>query len=118
MTRVFNKTTELQTRRQLRRNMPQSEIRLWSKLRGKGLNSYKFRRQYSVDKFVLDFYCPQKKLAIEIDGDSHFTGSAQEYDRQRQMLVESYGIRFLRVTNVEVREDIDGVVLKILELLS
>lgn len=113
MTRVFNKATETHKRRALRGNMPDTEILLWSKLRGKGLNGHKFRRQYSVDKFVLDFYCPQQKLAIEIDGDSHYTVGAEEYDRDRQELIESYGISFLRFTNAEVTENIEGVVLRI-----
>jgi very-short-patch-repair endonuclease len=117
MTEVFNKTTELYKRRLLRRNMPQTEIQLWSKLRGMGLNGYKFRRQYSVRNYVLDFYCPKQKLAIEIDGDSHFRDCAEEYDRERQAVTESYGIRFLRFTNTEVNENIEGVVMRIMEHL-
>jgi len=115
MTEVFNKTTELYKRRLLRRNMPQAETLLWSKLRGTGMKGHKFRRQYSVKNYVLDFYCPKQKLAIEIDGDSHFTDGAEEYDRERQAVIESYGIRFLRFTNAEVRENIEGVVMRIME---
>jgi very-short-patch-repair endonuclease len=117
MTEVFNKTTELYKRRLLRRNMPQTEILLWSKLRGTGLKGHKFRRQYSVKNYVLDFYCPKQKLAIEIDGDSHFADGAEEYDRERQTVIESYGIRFLRFTNAEVNENIEGVVMRIMEHL-
>jgi len=117
MTEVFNKTTELYKRRLLRRNMPQTEIQLWSKLRGTGLKGHKFRRQYSVKNYVLDFYCPKQKLAIEIDGDSHFTDGAEEYDRERQTVIESYGITFLRFTNAEVSENIEGVVMRIMEHL-
>lgn len=98
--------------------MPEPELLLWSKLRGKGVAGHKFRRQYSVSNFVLDFYCPQQKLAIEIDGATHFTEGAEEYDRERQQVIESYGIRFLRFTNAEVMENIDGVVLKISDCLS
>ncbi len=81
------------------------------------MNGHKFRRQYSVDKFVLDFYCPQQKLAIEIDGDSHFTKKAAEHDRERQMIIESYSIRFLRFTNAEVNKNMEGVILRIMEYL-
>ena len=56
----------------LRNNMPKAELILWSTLKSKGLDEYKFRRQYSVAQFVVDFYCPRLKLAIEVDGDSHF----------------------------------------------
>ncbi|MBI5634214.1 MAG: endonuclease domain-containing protein [Nitrospirae bacterium] len=117
MTKVFNRVSETDKRRALRNNMPDAEILLWSKLRGKGLNGHKFRRQYSVDRFVMDFYCPQLKLAIEIDGDSHFTVGAEEYDRERQEIIESYSISFLRFTNAEVRGNIEGVVLRIKEYL-
>jgi len=65
----------------------------------------------------MDFYCPQLKLAIEIDGESHFTVGSEEYDRERQEVIESYGISFLRFTNTEVRENIEGVVLRIKEYL-
>jgi very-short-patch-repair endonuclease len=71
MTKVYNRIDEKIKRRMLRGNMPQAEIILWSKLKNKGFKGYKFRRQYSVGKFVIDFYCPRLKLAIEVDGKSH-----------------------------------------------
>lgn len=52
--------------------MLKAEVILWSRLKGKRLDGYKFRRQFSVAQFVVDFYCPRLKLAIEVDGDSHF----------------------------------------------
>jgi very-short-patch-repair endonuclease len=118
MTQVFNKAEEKTKRRMLRKNMPQAEVILWTKLKDKGLKSYKFRRQYSVDKFVIDFYCPKLKLAIEVDGDSHFLEDADIRDRERQSIIESYGITFLRFTNREIRENIDGVLGKILEHIA
>ena len=117
MTEVFNRITELHKRRLLRGNMPQAEILLWSKLRGRGLKGYKFRRQYSVENYVLDFYCPRQKLAVEINGDSHFVDGAEAYDRERQKIIESYGIKVLRFTNSEVSGNIDGVVMGIMEHL-
>ncbi len=95
--------------------MPPAEVLLWLKLKGKGLEGYKFRRQYSVDKYAIDFYCPMLKLAIEIDGDSHFVEDADVRDKQRQTIIESYGISFLRFTNREIYENIDGVLSKIAE---
>ena len=70
---------------------------------------YKFRRQYGVDQYVLDFYCPRLKLAIEVDGESHFMPGAEEQDKARQEYIEAYGIRFLRFMNPDVCENIDGV---------
>ena len=90
--------------------MPPAEIILWSKIKGKQINEYKFRRQYSIDKFVVDFYCPKLNLAIEVDGDSHSLGKEkEEYDIERQSFIESKGIRFLRFTNNEIYKNLDRV---------
>lgn len=93
--------------------MPTPEVILWNKIRNKQLG-FKFRRQYSVEKFILDFYCPEKKLAIEIDGDNHFRSKTQEKDIWRQKIIEQYKISFLRFTNKEIMENIEGV----LEIIS
>jgi len=98
--------------------MPLSEVILWSRLKDKGLGGYKFRRQFSIGKFVIDFYCPKLKLAIEIDGDSHFVKGADERDRERQTLIETFGITFLRFTNREIHENIEGVLNKIMEYMQ
>ena len=95
--------------------MPPAEVLLWNKLRNKGLGGLKFRRQYSAQKFVIDFYCPEFKLAVEIDGESHFDEAAEVRDEQRQAIIESFGITFLRFTNRDVYENPDGVLYKILE---
>jgi very-short-patch-repair endonuclease len=89
--------------------MPKAEVILWSKLKTKGLNGYKFRRQYSVGKFVIDFYCPRLKLAIEVDGDSHFSERSETFDKERQDFIESFKISFLRFTNKDVYENLDEV---------
>ena len=68
-----------------------------------------------VHKFVIDFYCPKLKLAIEVDGDSHFIGGADMSDKERQTIIESFGIIFLRFTNREIYENINGVMSKIME---
>ena len=102
MTRVFNRRSEKEKRHRLRKNMTEAEILVWSKLCAKQMQGYKFRRQYSVGVHVVDFYCPSLKLAIEIDGDTHFQAGAGEYDRTRQEFIERLGIRFLRFTNAEV----------------
>ncbi|GBE00167.1 hypothetical protein BMS3Abin07_02214 [bacterium BMS3Abin07] len=115
MTKVFNRTEEKGKRKKLRRNMPQAEVLLWSRLKNKRLKDYRFRRQYSVGKYVIDFYCPKLKLAIEIDGESHFTEKAEIRDKLRQYIIESYGIEFMRFTNREIYENIDGVLLAIME---
>ena len=79
------------------------------------MHGERFLRQYSVDQYVLDFYCPKLKLAIEIDGDSHFMQGAQEQDKARQQHIEAFGIHFLRFTNEDVYKNIDGVCQRIFD---
>ena len=88
--------------------MPKAEVILWSKLQKRQVLGFKFRRQYSVGPYVLDFYCPIAKLAIEVDGNSHFQKDAPEYDRNRQASIEQLGIRFLRFTNLEIHKSLEG----------
>ena len=109
MTIHFNITPLKKRRRYLRNHLPKAEVLLWMQLSNRQMLGYKFRRQYSVDKFVIDFYCPELRLAIEVDGDSHFTPRAMVYDRGRQNHIESFGIRFLRVMNEDVYSDMDAV---------
>ena len=113
MTRIYNKTEEKIKRKVLRSSMPRDEVILWSKLKGKKLGGYKFRHQYSVGKFVIDFYCPELRLAVEVDGDSHYVEGAEISDRERQAIIEFFGITFLRFTNWEIYENLDGVLVKI-----
>ena len=100
--RIYNRTENLDTRRNLRRNAPPAEVILWQKLRGGQITSAKFRRQYSVGRFVLDFYCAEVKLGIELDGASHEDEAAQSYDSARQAAIEALGITVLRFTNEQV----------------
>lgn len=89
--------------------MPAPEVILWQKLRAEQLYGLKFRRQYGIGKYIVDFYCPKKKLAIEIDGDSHYEQEAIKYDKERQDFIESRNIRVIRFTNKEIMENIEGV---------
>ncbi len=80
MTEVFNRhNLKSQSRQSLRKALRAAELILWSKLKNRQVSSRKFRRQFSIGPYVVDFYCPALKLAIEIDGDSHF----QPGDRRR-----------------------------------
>lgn len=98
--------------------MPLAEIILWGRLKGKQLEGYKFRRQYSIEHFVVDFYCPALRLAIELDGDSHYSEDAQLYDKERQERIKSYDIQVLSFTNREIYENLEGVLLKIKERIG
>lgn len=82
------------------------------------MEGLKFIRQYGVGSYVIDFYCPKLKLAIEIDGDSHFQERAEEYDKKRQKFIEQFGIKFLRVTNTDIYENLDGVTEEIIDIAN
>ena len=91
-------------RRELRSNMTVAERALWQMIRNKQLG-VKFRRQDSYDHYVVDFYCPEISLAIEVDGSTHLEDGAQARDMIRQAYLESKGLRFVRVTDPEVLAD-------------
>lgn len=101
MTKHFNKKKETEKRRLLRKQQTFTEKILWLHLRKRQALGYKFRRQYSVDHFVIDFYCPELKLAVELDGDVHDIPDQKEYDKARQKYLEEFGITFIRIKNDE-----------------
>jgi very-short-patch-repair endonuclease len=102
-------------RKNLRNNSTPQEILLWSKLKKSQLD-YKFRRQHSVGGYILDFYCPFKKLAIEIDGKQHLIN--KEYDNDRSRYLEGLNIKVLRFTNNEINTDINNVIRIIIDELD
>ena len=88
---------------------------LWDEIKQRKILGHKFRRQYSIGAYVIDFYCTGLKLSIEIDGVTHGTTEEIEYDKLRQEELENIDIVFLRFRNQEVFENIQGVVEKIAE---
>ena len=93
--------------RQLRRSMTPAEVHLWQHLRLKQLDGLKFRRQHPVGPFIVDFYCAELSLAIEVDGDSH--DEQAEYDVARTKWLESHSYRIIRFSNDDVLHNIEGV---------
>lgn len=83
----------------------------------KQLKGYKFRRQHGIDDYVVDFYCSKVKLAIEVDGPSHFLGKHEEKEKERQENIESLGIRILRFNNQDIYKNMEGVIARIIEFL-
>ncbi len=101
--------------RDMRRNMTDAERRLWSALRDRRLAGYKFRRQYPVGPFILDFACIEHLVAIEADGGQH-TERARDQDRTR--MLETEGWRVLRFWNKDVLANTDGVLETIIRELQ
>ena len=91
----------------MRTNMPEPEKRMWYQCLK--LLPYRFRRQRPFGIYIVDFYCAAQKLVIEIDGDSHTTDDAIEYDKERTAYLQGLGLRVIRFTNMDVMENIEGV---------
>ena len=83
MGKLFNQKIQNDIRKKLRNDMPLAERLLWSRLRNSQMSGNKFRRQYGIGPFIIDFFCPALKLAIEIDGDTHFLPGVPEQDKAR-----------------------------------
>ncbi len=93
--------------RQLRREMTKEERRLWYDF----LRTYpvRFLRQRVIGNYIVDFYCAQAKLVIELDGSQHYEADATQKDAERTAFLEQYGLRVLRFANNEVNENFSGV---------
>lgn len=100
-----------QIARNLRNNSTLSEVLLWGYLKGKQMRGYDFHRQKPIDNFIVDFFCNELMLAIEIDGDSH--DYKIEDDKKRQNKLEFLGVHFLRFPDLDVKQDLEGVLLAI-----
>ncbi len=106
------------TARRLRQRQTKSEKLLWQALRNRQLDNLKFLRQHPIGHSIVDFYCHEKQLVIEVDGGIHQSVDIKERDRSRQELIEKYGVSFFRCTATEVETNLEGVLSKILEVVA
>ncbi len=104
--------------RAMRMRPTRAEMQLWQRLRGKRLLGFRFRRQQPIDRFIVDFFCPQAKLVVEVDGASHNSKEATEYDDQRTQFLEDLGLSVLRFSNEQAIYETDSVLNSIAEYLS
>ena len=104
--------------RRLRQPLTATEALLWEQLRDRRFEGLKFRRQHPFAPYVLDFYCPEKRLAIEVDGQGHIGGDQPERDNRRDGFLASQGVRTLRFPAELVFKDMNAVVLTILDELA
>lgn len=107
--RTFNRKYLKQKRKDLRNNPTQAEAFLWGYLKGSQLDGRKFRRQASIKSFIVDFYCPEEKLVIELDRDFHLEEVTKKYDQERTRKIESEGLKVIRFENQEVLLNLDKV---------
>ena len=104
-----NQKEQTTLRKVLRNNATAPEALLWSRLKGKQVEGLKFRRQYGVGPYVIDFYCPELKLAIELDGEVHNTYEAVLYDKLRTKFLNENGIRVLRYKNEVIYQNVEAI---------
>lgn len=103
--------------RTLRKNMTKQERTLWQFLRKKSINGLKFRRQYPIGNYIVDFICNAKKLIIEIDGGQHNQDKNIYYDKERTKYLETKGYTVIRFWNQDIDNNIEGVYQEILKHL-
>ena len=104
--------------RDLRKNMTETELFLWNKIRRKQLYGYQFyqTKEY-IGSYIVDFYCPAAKLVIELDGGQHYSEDGIREDKKRDNYLLSLGLRILRFSDREVFKNTEGVIDKICQLL-
>lgn len=107
----YNNPSLQSKRKDLRNNSTSAESTLWNMLKNKQVMGMKFRRQHSVGPYILDFYCPQIRLCIELDGHNHFTSTGDTQDDVRsEYLLKRHSIQVLRFENCEIFNHTEGVV--------
>jgi very-short-patch-repair endonuclease len=116
MPKIINREKFNSRRRELRQNQTDAEQKLWQILRGRQISGFKFKRQFGYGSYILDFYCHEGRLAIELDGGQHATASG--YDALRTQYLNAHHIKVLRFWNNEVLQNHEGVLRVILNTLS
>ena len=113
MGNIYNRLADTEKRKKLRNNMTKAEVILWREIKNRQILGVKFRRQFGIGAYVIDFYTTELKLAIEVDGATHYTDEEVAYDLNRQNEISQLNINFLRFTNAEIYDDLYNVLEKI-----
>lgn len=109
MKNIHNRKYLEERRKELRSNLTSAEATLWKSLQKKQLKDRKFRRQHSIENYIVDFYCSSEKLIVELDGAIHFDFAQQNYDQERTLHLEQLGFTVIRFENKAVFEHLDMV---------
>jgi very-short-patch-repair endonuclease len=115
---IHNILSKKKFRRDLRNSLTAAEAVLWKSLQRRQLLGKKFRRQSSLGRYIVDFYCAECRLVIELDGARHFSMTIDEYETERTKYLEGLGLRVIRFENRELFEDIEAVLDTIRENLG
>lgn len=109
MTKIHNRKYLENRRKELRKSLTSSEATLWKSIQRKQLKGRKFRRQHSIENYIVDFYCASESLIIELDGAVHLDFAQQNYDEERSKNLEQLGFKILRFENKLVFEQLNEV---------
>ena len=110
MGKIYNRKEDYDKRKTLRNNMTKAEAILWGEIKNRKILGFKFRRQFGIGAYVVDFFCTELKLAIEVDGATHHTDEELEYDNRREGDINQLDIHFIRFSNDEIYEALDHVI--------
>jgi very-short-patch-repair endonuclease len=111
--KIHNRPSLNSFRKKLRNNSTSAEAVLWMRLKQSQLEGRKFRRQHSIGNYIVDFYCPEEKLTVELDGEGHFWEEGMKRDHRRACYLNSLGIDVIRFENKLVFEDMEYLLHKI-----
>jgi len=109
MTKIYNKKENKEQRRELRKTQTPEELIFWAHVKNRKFHGYKFRRQYSIGNYVADFYCPELKLVVEIDGGQHYEKENIKKDLLRTEYFDSLGIKVRRYINIDIKNNLVSV---------
>jgi very-short-patch-repair endonuclease len=115
---IYNVASKEERRKELRNSSTVAETVLWKYLKGRQLDGNKFRRQSSVGPYIVDFFCPEKRVVVELDGARHFGPAAGDYDDRRTRYLEERGIKVIRFENRTLYRDLAGVLEEIRRALN
>jgi len=118
MTKIYNTKEKKENRRDLRKAQTKEELIFWAHVKNRRFHGYKFRRQYSIGNFIADFYCPELKLVVEIDGGQHCEEENIKKDLLRTEYFENLGIKVKRYTNVDIKTNLEKVLDDLLEFCN
>lgn len=108
--KIYNLKSTKEKRKLLRHNPTDAEKQLWNYLRNKRFQNLKFFRQYGIGHYIADFYCPEARIVVEVDGGQHLSEKGKAYDKEREKFFFALGIKTLRFTNENVLANIESVI--------
>lgn len=113
MPKIYNREYLKNNQKFLRTIMTKSEVVLWKNLKGKQFLNLKFRRQFGIGNYIVDFYCPEIKLVIEVDGSTHYEEEVFEKDLKKDEYIQKFGINLFRINSEEIFNNLKEVLFRL-----